>query len=145
NDAYTVLNVQRKPDGQAYDWLNNVTSTSAQGEDNTGQGAGQAAGVGYEACRVPWRVAQDYVWFGEAAASAYMNSLMPGPFPDDQNNSCFVGGVALARINQEQATFDAAVSKWLGDTRSGGDAPYYANTLRLLYMVLAAGLSDKTL
>ncbi|HWA71656.1 MAG TPA: glycosyl hydrolase family 8 [Polyangiaceae bacterium] len=106
------------------------------------------AGYSYDACRTPWRVMVDYAWTGDARALTFLKNvntwvdahgLVNGTQP---NNSAFVGALALASA-YDQAKFDAAVSTWLGS--KGDDMPYFQGTLRVLYLLAAAGKFPSTL
>ena len=58
------------------------------------------------------------------------------------NNSAFVGSFALSAA-YDQAAFDAAVASWLSS--NGDDNPYFQGTLRVLYLLAAAGKFPSTL
>jgi endo-1,4-beta-D-glucanase Y len=96
----------------------------------------------YDACRTPWRIATDYAFSGEPRAraalerfTAWVNGRGGLPGAAQQKNSAFIGSFALAYI-YDQAQFDNMVRAWL--TGQMDDTPYYQNTLRLIYMLLAA-------
>jgi endo-1,4-beta-D-glucanase Y len=105
---------------------------------------------GYEACRAPWRVAVDYAWTGDTGAKTFLQGVSGwvdshGGLPSaaqPNNNSAFIGAFALAAI-YDQAKFDGYVSSWLGATID--DTPYYQGTLRLLYLLVAAGKFPSTI
>ncbi|HEY4104700.1 MAG TPA: glycosyl hydrolase family 8 [Polyangiaceae bacterium] len=103
----------------------------------------------YDACRTPWRVAVDYAWTGDSRAKTFMQNLSTwvdahGGLPSaaQQQNSAFVGAFALAG-GYEQAKFDGYMSGWLGATLD--DTPYFQGTLRVLYLLVAAGKFSSTL
>jgi endo-1,4-beta-D-glucanase Y len=103
----------------------------------------------YDACRTPWRVAVDYAWTGDSRAKTFMQNVSSWV---DQNggllkaspqpNSAFVGAFALA-AGYEQGKFDSYMSAWLSATVD--DTPYYQGTLRVLYLLVAAGKFSSTL
>jgi endo-1,4-beta-D-glucanase Y len=104
----------------------------------------------YDACRTPWRVAVDYGWSADARAKTFLQNVatwvdghggLPGAA--QQNNSAFIGAFALAGV-YEQAKLDAYVTAWLGSTTSD-DKPYFQGTLRVLYLLAAAGKFGSTL
>lgn len=106
------------------------------------------AGYSYDACRTPWRVMVDYAWTGDARALTFLknvntwvdaNGLVNSTQP---NNSAFVGALALASA-YDQAKLDAAVTTWLAS--KGDDMPYFQGTLRVLYLLAAAGKFPSTL
>lgn len=102
-----------------------------------------------EACRTPWRVAVDYAWSGDPRARIFMQNLTSwvdqhGGLPKaaQQQNSAFVGAFALAG-GYDQAKFDGYMSSWLNADLV--DAPYYPGTLRVLYLLVAAGKFSSTM
>lgn len=103
----------------------------------------------YDACRTPWRVAVDYAWTGDTRAKTFMQNTSTwvdqhGGLPKaaQQQNSAFVGAFALAG-GYDQAKFDGYVSGWLSAELA--DTPYYQGSLRVLYLLVAAGKFSSTL
>jgi endo-1,4-beta-D-glucanase Y len=103
----------------------------------------------YDACRTPWRVATDYAWSGDLRARTFMQNMVTWldanggvPGAAQQQNSAFIGGFALAGA-YDQTKFDGYMSGWLGATVD--DVPYFQNTLRLLYLLVATGRFSSTL
>ena len=103
----------------------------------------------YDACRTPWRVAVDYAWSGDTRAKTFIQNVSiwvdaHGGLPQaaQQQNSAFLGAFALASA-YEQGRFDTSVSSWLA--ANVDDAPYYQATLRVLYLLVAAGKFSSTL
>jgi endo-1,4-beta-D-glucanase Y len=103
----------------------------------------------YEACRTPWRVAVDYAWTGDTRARTFMQNISSWvdqhgglPAAAQQQNSAFIGAFALAG-GYDQAKFDGYMSGWLGADLL--DAPYYQGTLRVLYLLVAAGKFSSTI
>jgi endo-1,4-beta-D-glucanase Y len=101
----------------------------------------------YDACRTPWRVMVDYAWTGDMRALTFMKNVNTwvdahGLVGSQPNNSAFVGALALASA-YDKAKLDAAVTAWLGS--KGDDAPYFQGTLRVIYLLAAAGQFPSTL
>ncbi|MET0795291.1 MAG: glycosyl hydrolase family 8 [Polyangiaceae bacterium] len=101
------------------------------------------------ACRTPWRVAVDYAWTGDTRAKTFMQNISSwvdqnGGLPKaaQQQNSAFIGAFALAG-GYEQGKFDAYTSAWLN--AAVDDTSYYPGTLRVLYLLVAAGKFSSTL
>ena len=116
--------------------------SGADGSDNGSQ-------YWYDACRTPWRVAVDYAWTGDTRAKTFMQNVSSwvdrnGGLPKaaQQQNSAFIGAFALAG-GYEQGKFDGYMSAWLD--AEVDDAPYYQGTLRVLYLLVAAGKFPSTL
>jgi len=124
--------------------MNNLVPDSS-GADGSDDGSV----YGNEACRTPWRVAVDYAWTGDTRARIFMQNVsrwvdehggLPAAAP--QQNSAFVGAFALAGA-YDQAKFDGYMSRWLGVELS--DDSYYPGTLRVLYLLVAAGKFSSTM
>ena len=58
-------------------------------------------------------------------------------------NSAFIGSFALSG-GYEQGKFDGYMSGWL-NAKNLDDAPYFQGTLRVLYLLVAAGKFSSTL
>jgi endo-1,4-beta-D-glucanase Y len=99
---------------------------------------------GYNACRTPWRVAVDFLWFCTPEARTFLQGISSyvdahggvAGVPFDKN-SAFIGAFALSAMPLGQSKLDAYVASWLGAQLS--DTPYFQATLRRLYLHAAAG------
>jgi endo-1,4-beta-D-glucanase Y len=152
--SYTLLaKYQANYKGFVPDWGND--GGTAITDPNKG---GNPVGLyGYEACRTPWRIALDYGWFQSAGAKTFLDTfntkviVPPGGFPslvvgntswkDNEKNSCHVGGYALVGTGIDQATADKYYANWQGTYLAGDKPPaaYYKATLKMLFMITAAG------
>jgi len=125
--------------------MNNLVPdwSHADGSDNGSQ-------YSSEACRTPWRVAVDYAWTGDTRAKTFMQNISSWvdahgglPHAAQQQNSAFIGSFALAG-GYDQGKLDGYVTAWL-NTAPLDDAPYRQATLRVLYLLVAAGKFSSTL
>ena len=113
----------------------------------------------YNACRVPWRVGTDYLLTGDRRAMALLaplNAWFPkttGGDPRKVNagygldgkplardgNAAFNGPLAVAAMleGSRQAWLDALWSDLVA--REAGDEDYYANSVKLLTMIVISG------
>jgi len=110
---------------------------------------------GYDAARTPWRFATDYVWNGTPAAKDWLGKLVTwvdgpaggitaigdkyqlnGTKEGMNHNSTFTGAFALAAMSQSQAKADTYGVGF----RAVSDGAYFEESLRAVYMLLAAGL-----
>jgi endo-1,4-beta-D-glucanase Y len=97
---------------------------------------------GYNACRTPWRVAVDYVWWGTEDAKTYLTNVSKyvdskggvASVPFDMN-SAFLGPFALSGIATDKCA--AYYQSWM--TGSKYDDRYFQGTLRVLAMLVMAG------
>jgi endo-1,4-beta-D-glucanase Y len=134
-DAYTAL--------AAYQTLSISGSTGALVPNwGTISGTATDANYGYDACRTPWRVATDYVWFETAAAKTFLQNV--SIYVDSKNgvanvpfdkNSAFIGAFALSGMAVSQAKADQYLNDWLSATVD--DTPYFQGALKGVYLLLA--------
>jgi endo-1,4-beta-D-glucanase Y len=97
---------------------------------------------GYNACRTPWRVAVDYVWWGTADSKKFLTNVSSyvdskggvAQVPYDKN-SAFLGPFALSGIATGKC--DAYYQSWM--TGAQYDDRYFQGTLRVLAMLVMAG------
>ncbi|MES1177302.1 MAG: glycosyl hydrolase family 8 [Myxococcales bacterium] len=112
-------------------------------------GSDNGSAYGYDACRTPWRVAVDYAWTGDTRAKTFMQNVSSwvdqnGGLPQaaQQQDSAYIGAFALAG-GYEQGKFDGYVNAWT--TASLADGAYIPGTLRVVYLLVAAGKFSSTL
>lgn len=135
-DAYTML--------AAYQKLTISNSTGALvPEWGTSQGLiSGGPDYGYNACRTPWRVAVDYVWFQTASAQTFLQNVSTyvdakggvASVPFDKN-SAFLGPFALSGMAVSQATASTYLNAWLSANMD--DNPYFQGSIRGLCLLLA--------
>lgn len=97
---------------------------------------------GYNACRTPWRVAMDYVWWGTSDAKTYLTNVSAyvdskggiAGVPFDKN-SAFLGPFALSGIATDKC--DTYYQAWMAGAQY--DDRYFQGTLRVLAMLVMAG------
>jgi endo-1,4-beta-D-glucanase Y len=155
DDAYTILyngaddNTGLVPDWQSYDGVPGGTSDSDWKWRDYYR---------YDACRVPWRIALDYLWSGDKDArnfcikvSNFADSIGPAdivdgylldgtPHPEAQwNNSPFVGSFAVGGMSYSQTMVDSFASRLLYLDCTGEDDQYFNLSLRCLYMLVLTG------
>jgi endoglucanase len=155
NDSYTVLyNGANEftglvPDWQSYDGVPGGTSDSDWEWIDYYR---------YDACRVPWRMALDYIWNGDQDArdwcikiSNFADSIgavnivdgyeLDGSQHEDAqwNNTPFVGGFAVGGMSHSQAMVDSFASRLLYLDSTGEDNQYFNLALRCLYELVLTG------
>lgn len=153
DDSYTILNNSADsttglvPDWQSWDGVPGGTS-NWQWLDY----------YRYDACRVPWRMALDYIWNGSENAkdwcvkiSKFADSIGAANIIDgyeldgmphenaQYNNSPFVGGFAVGGMSYSQAMVDSFASRLLYLDGTGEDDQYFNLSLRCLYMLVLTG------
>jgi len=147
DDAYTILNNgAHATTGLVRDWQS-WDGSAVSGWDST---------YSYDACRVPWRMALDYIWNGNVDAEYWCSdisdfangivasSIVDGYYLDGtpsgtNNNSSFVGGFAVGGMSHSQAMVDDFASHLLSRDGRPGEDRYFNFSLRCLYMLVLTG------
>jgi MYXO-CTERM domain-containing protein len=109
----------------------------------------------YNSCRIPWRAALDYLWYGTAGAkqtatklstwvsSVGITKIVDGYKPDGTPTgqytglNAFAGGFAVGGMADTQAIADSFGSYFVGIADDNGG--YYGATLRALYLLTMSG------
>ena len=108
-------------------------------------GSVESSTYDYNACRTPWRIAMDFMWYCTPEAKTVLGNF--SKFVDGKggvtktgyaNNSAFIGAFADSGIAISQAKIDSYVKDWMGNTGMD-DTPYFQGTLRRLYLLVAGG------
>ena len=98
-------------------------------------------GYWWNACRTPWRIATDWAWYRDANAERQLRTAAaanPDPYAAaTEKNSAFVGALTFLHMPAGQEAFQAACTTWLNSSMA--DNVYFQDSLRLLYLLLAAG------
>lgn len=154
--SYTIINnnltVNNAVGGLVSDWCeaSGAYSSQAGGYNNGGRT------YSYDAARTPWRIAVDYLWFGNADAKTYAKKSSDfvrvnlggsanikdgynqnGTLSGQWHNATFVGAFACAAMGGEnQAHLDDSYTdlKNLNEPNS-----YFNHTLKTLYSFLLTG------
>lgn len=140
------------------DWSTNYAPAKRSWGDDTDYD------FGWDACRVPWRVAWDYVWFGNESSKdmmaktialldakgwakspssvGYMTGLRGSGYSNISTTSMagnvsWTGSVGCAFMTDatRQSNLDSYYTQNV--TATGG--PYYAQTIQILYMLTMSG------
>jgi len=163
-DAYfLLLNNQNEHTGLVSAWakFNGELASSACRYDATGGGTAQS--YQYDACRTPWRVAIDYLWWGRPEAKVFLSKIVnfiKTPRSDQggwygagginaikdgyEHNGEAWGGVATAPFVGSFALCGMATSQEDTDTFMEAfnkvvSVNYFNSTVSLLYKLLATG------
>ncbi|MFD0861198.1 glycosyl hydrolase family 8 [Sungkyunkwania multivorans] len=140
--------------------VHNLVSDWTRADGNyTSEVAGWAAHQGqayfYDAARTPWRIATDYLWYGDADAlsyttkcDAFVNSvggfdqIYPGYNQDGSTittaykDVTFTGAYAVAAMASGNQTF---VNQAYTEVKNMTTTAYFGATLRVLYMYAMTG------
>lgn len=134
----------------AYTEWETYKATGPNGLWPDGSGSNCFACNGYDASRVPWRIAMDYAWTGDTRAQGLLTYVSQKV--DAQGfaalstdpNSAFYGALALSGLGVSQAKADSYYATWVGSNPLYDNA-YFQGTLRMIYMLVAAGQFPSTL
>ena len=152
---YDIIKANQAKTGAVYnlvsDWCKaDGNFSSVVVRDNNGDEL-----YGYDASRTPWRIAMDYLWYGNSDALAYSNTcidfinakngldnIYPGynldgtPSVTGYKDVTFTGAYAVAAMaSTDQAFVNDAYTK----TVAMATEAYFGSTLRVLYLLTLSG------
>lgn len=157
DDSHTFLEKSQRA-GLWPNWSNWDGSPAVRGNDKS------SPDYGWDACRTPWRVAWDYLWYGNESSKSMMDKtvammkaqdIMENPAKagyysnlaaDDYEAleyencgglSAFVGGYACALMGD--ATQLGNLDIYYNRLKGNSEGPYYSPTLQVLYLLVASG------
>jgi uncharacterized repeat protein (TIGR01451 family) len=144
------------------DWIG-----SAGAYYNNGGTSGSVGGYYYDACRTPWRVTLDYLWFGNAQALALANkwagnfapggagaggqttaagaaayigdgySYSSGARNSTNHSDCFTGAIGIAAM--ASGANAAFCNAVYNDLVSTDNNSYFADSLKVIYLMVLTG------
>ncbi|MBO9699430.1 MAG: choice-of-anchor D domain-containing protein [Sporocytophaga sp.] len=160
NGGYNLINANaHATTGLVSDWSSNTGVRNTC--NNSGTGSSPTDGYGYDACRNPWRMAQDVIWNNETKAKSILGKIttylagkgasnVRGPLYQDgglytgnAHNATFVSTFAVAVMGStNQTLMDQMYTETVNtkdliqnQTLSG----YYGNTLRCISLFMMTG------
>jgi len=150
--SYAVLNTAYTSYALTPDW---VQAGGSYGASDAG------GGYGYDACRTPWVISMDYLWWGNATAQnwgvKFTNSFYTqgGGSPaaaaaaigddysyssgaKDSNNheNCFVGAVGVAAMTSTNSAFANAI---YSNLVANDNNSYFSDSLKVIYLMALTG------
>jgi endo-1,4-beta-D-glucanase Y/plastocyanin len=155
NDSYSWDNARNTSYATIAAARNSGTGLIAEQTSDTGPGGGcgvSSTQYQYNSCRVPFRMALDYVYYGDANASGEMGklqtffgSIAPGSVVDcynlagsscgSFNNSAFVGPAACSMM----LSGGANLQTYYNNLMSTNDTSYFSGALQILSLLLLQG------
>ncbi len=147
DDTYTILNAAAHPKtGLVPDWqsVNGIP----------GGNSDRVSYFRYDACRVPWRIALDYLWNGNEQAHEWCTKIsnwaynvgaenimdgynLDGTPVGKYHNSAFVGGLAVSAMCNSQVIADAFGSELINSKL--GDSNWFIISTRSIYLLPITG------
>ncbi len=144
DDTYTLLNrAANQTTGLVPDWQSSIGSAAV---------GGRSAYYMYDACRVPWRIALDYLWNGNTKAQQWCTKVtnwangigaanikdgykLDGSTYGQYNKSSFVGAFAVGAMCNSQPITDSFSTR----LSQLDESFYYDHYLRLIYFHVLSG------
>jgi len=153
DDAYTVLfKNQNSSSGLVSAWTNKDGRVGGCGGQVGGDGGPET--YQYDACRTPWRIATDYLWWGNDDALKFLTPIVAfvkndvggienvvsgynhdGSVMGEWHNTPFVGSFALAGMATSQKDAD----EFMGHFATMDGDNYFNTCLSIMYKFLATG------
>ena len=157
DDSHTFLEKSQRA-GLWPNWSNWNGTPAVRGNDAS------SPDYGWDACRTPWRVAWDYLWYGTESSKSMMDktvammkaqNIMEDPskagyysnlaaddydalvYKNSGGQSAFVGGYACALMGD--ATLLGNLDIYYERLKKNTESPYYSPTLQVLYLLVASG------
>lgn len=158
DDCHTFLEISQH-NGLWPNWSNWDGSPAIRGDYDP-----SSPDFGWDACRTPWRVAWDYIWFGSERSKSMMsntiemiksvdgleNPYVAGYYSNltgasyenlvyegEGGNSAYLGGFACALMCDEEQ--QDALDLYYDRLKRNSESPYYAPTLQILYLLVSSG------
>lgn len=169
DDSYVILlGSAHATTGLIPAWSDANSGMGGTGDCNgiAAPGGGTRSDYQFDAARAPWRIATDYLWWGTADAKTWLakitNWVKTGPGISgvlagyqrngtviggiNYKNSAFTGAFTLGAMASSQADVNSFFSWWTTHSVSTGgagpnldDQPYFQNSLRTIYALMASG------
>lgn len=160
---YLLLNNQHEHSGLVSAWAKFNGEPSAPSCRYSATGGGTAESYQYDACRTPWRVAMDYLWWGRPEAKQFLSKMANFVNSSNQDQGGWYGGGGINLIkdgydHNGKAWGTASTAPFVGGFALSGMAVsqevtdnfmegfqkinsnnYFNSTLSLLYKLLATG------
>lgn len=155
-DTYALLARNKHASSGLYmAWTNADGTAVTEAECNVAaDGGGTLSDYQYDAARVPYRIALDYLWHGSPDAQGALATMVQwlgsqssfgdryshsGQMTRNFRNSVHIGGFTMAALTgTDQSLVDRLRDTWV-QQHMGGDDQYYQATLGTLYDLAATG------
>lgn len=155
NKSYDILNANLSQDGVVYNLVSDWCKADGTYSNEVPWAYDQGKSYYYDAARTPWRMAMDYVWYGDSQAYDYVG--LCNDFVDDQGgfnqvypgysqagiainttykDPTFTGAYATAAMSSTNQNF---VNSGYAELKNQPTNAYFGATLRVLYMFALSG------
>lgn len=153
--SYDIIALNQSKTGAVYNLVSDWCKADGTFSSEVSWAVSQGQRYGYDASRTPWRIALDYLWYGNTDALAYSNkaidfinakggldNIYPGynldgtAFEQSYKDITFTGAFAVAAMaSNNQGFVNTAYSKIVNMTSNA----YFGSTLRVLYLLSMSG------
>ncbi len=146
--CYAILNqVENSSTGLVPDWCADQGGTAVP--CTTAQIAWDVYPMDYywDACRTPWRISLDSIWFANATAQAFCNTISSWAQANVPSGDILCGyqlnGTVISGINYGNAAFSGAVADaTIGTTAAAGITAAYKTTIYNFFTSYTIGAGD---
>jgi len=153
--SYTILNANLSQNNASYNLVSDWCKADGTYSNEVDWADYQGRYYYYDAARTPWRMAIDYVWYGDTEAAAYnqlcidfvnaqggFNEIYPGysqagvAINTEYKDPVFTGAYSSAAMTSTNQSF---VNNGYSELKNQPTAAYFGATLRAIYMFALSG------
>lgn len=153
--SYTILNANLSQNNAVYNLVSDWCKADGNYSSEVSWAYNQGKSYYYDAARTPWRIAIDYIWYGETSALNYtnlcndfvnnqggFNQIYPGysqagvAINTTYKDPTFTGAYASAAMSSVNQNF---VNNGYSELKNQPTNAYFGATLRTMYMFALSG------
>ncbi|OEK09667.1 hypothetical protein A8C32_13275 [Flavivirga aquatica] len=154
--SYEIINLNQSVNNAVHNLVSDWCNANGGFSSEVGWAKNQGKTYSYDAARTPWRIAVDYLWYGNNAALTYSNKSID--FINDKGglDNIYAGynldGTQLGDVNYKDITFTGAyavaamastdqnfVNSAYSQVVNMTTNAYFGSTLRVLYLLAMSG------
>lgn len=155
NKSYAIINANLTQNNASYNLVSDWSKADGSYSNEVSWAYDQGRSYYYDAARTPWRMATDYVWFGDAQAATYnqlcidfvnaqggFSEIYPGysqagvAIDTTYKDPTFTGAYSSAAMTSTNQTF---VNNGYTELKNQATTAYFGATLRAIYMFALSG------
>ncbi|MFD2726832.1 glycosyl hydrolase family 8 [Hyunsoonleella rubra] len=155
NKSYDIINANLSKNNAVYNLVSDWCEADGDYSTQVDWAHNKGKSYYYDAARTPWRIAVDYIWYGNTKALDYLNlcngfvnnqggfnQIYPGysqlgvPENTGYKDPTFTGAYATAAMSSTDQSF---VNNGYTETKNQSTSAYFGATLRAIYMFIMSG------
>ena len=155
NKCYNIINANLSENNAVYNLVSDWSRVDGNYSTNVSWAYNQGKSYFYDAARTPWRIAIDYIWYGDTRALNYLDlcnnfvysiggfdRIYPGysqkglPINTTYKDPVFTGAYALASMASGNQFF---VNSGFAILKNQSTFSYFSATLKAIYMFVLSG------